>query len=160
MTLTSPGPRLGSKSQCNIKRSCDKHLLAAAHDSITVGPVLAVLKAMLVLSKHLRRFYIAVLYCTLTSIHVYLFRHSFLMTGSLQVIFEIAHFSSIRNYLQYLVHDKKYFRQWGPLKLCKIFSHANKSKCTVNHMLWVIKKEVCGIFSGSCLRDWNCSKFL
>ncbi|XP_056005371.1 mediator of RNA polymerase II transcription subunit 12-like protein isoform X2 [Ostrea edulis] len=52
MTLTSPGPRLGSKSQsqCNIKRSCDKHLLAAAHDSITVGPVLAVLKAMLVLS--------------------------------------------------------------------------------------------------------------
>lgn len=55
MTLTSPGPRLGSKSQsqCNIKRSCDKHLLAAAHDSITVGPVLAVLKAMLVLSKQI-----------------------------------------------------------------------------------------------------------
>lgn len=51
MTLTSPGLRPGTKGQCNIKRSCDKHLLAAAHDSITVGPVLAVLKAMLVLSK-------------------------------------------------------------------------------------------------------------
>lgn len=51
MTLTSPSLRPGSKGQCNIKRSCDKHLLAAAHDSITVGPVLAVLKAMLVLSK-------------------------------------------------------------------------------------------------------------
>ncbi|XP_062609383.1 mediator of RNA polymerase II transcription subunit 12-like protein isoform X4 [Saccostrea cucullata] len=50
MTLTSPGLRPGSKTPCNIKRSCDKHLLAAAHDSITVGPVLAVLKAMLVLS--------------------------------------------------------------------------------------------------------------
>nr|XP_022287518.1 mediator of RNA polymerase II transcription subunit 12-like protein isoform X2 [Crassostrea virginica] len=50
MTLTSPGLRPGNKGQCNIKRSCDKHLLAAAHDSITVGPVLAVLKAMLVLS--------------------------------------------------------------------------------------------------------------
>ncbi|XP_034328936.1 mediator of RNA polymerase II transcription subunit 12-like protein isoform X5 [Magallana gigas] len=50
MTLTSPGLRPGTKGQCNIKRSCDKHLLAAAHDSITVGPVLAVLKAMLVLS--------------------------------------------------------------------------------------------------------------
>ncbi|KAJ8310216.1 hypothetical protein KUTeg_012081 [Tegillarca granosa] len=37
------------KSTCNIKASCDRHLLAAAHDSITVGPVLAVLKAMLVL---------------------------------------------------------------------------------------------------------------
>lgn len=40
----------GKSSQCNIKSSCDKHLLIAAHDSISVGPVLAVLKAMLVLS--------------------------------------------------------------------------------------------------------------
>jgi len=41
----------GKTSSCNIKSSCDKHLLTAAHDSISVGPVLAVLKAMLVLSK-------------------------------------------------------------------------------------------------------------
>jgi len=40
-----------SRSSSNIKASCDRHLLAAAHDSITVGPVLAVLKAMLMLSK-------------------------------------------------------------------------------------------------------------
>ncbi|XP_063430577.1 mediator of RNA polymerase II transcription subunit 12-like protein isoform X5 [Mytilus trossulus] len=40
----------GKANVCNIKSSCDKHLLIAAHDSISVGPVLAVLKAMLVLS--------------------------------------------------------------------------------------------------------------
>ncbi|XP_064639525.1 mediator of RNA polymerase II transcription subunit 12-like protein isoform X2 [Lineus longissimus] len=44
---TSPFPNM--KNMCNIKASCDRHLLAAAHDSITVGAVLAVLKAILVL---------------------------------------------------------------------------------------------------------------
>ncbi|XP_041350095.1 mediator of RNA polymerase II transcription subunit 12-like protein isoform X2 [Gigantopelta aegis] len=46
----------GVPSFCNsmkepsmIKASCDCHLLEAAHDSITLGPVLAVLKAILVL---------------------------------------------------------------------------------------------------------------
>lgn len=37
-----PGP------QCNIKFSCDRHLLAAAHRNLAVGPVLAILKGILV----------------------------------------------------------------------------------------------------------------
>lgn len=37
-----PGP------QCNIKFSCDRHLLAATHKNLAVGPVLAVLKGILV----------------------------------------------------------------------------------------------------------------
>lgn len=37
-----PGP------QFNIKFSCDRHLLAAAHKSFGVGPLLAVLKGILV----------------------------------------------------------------------------------------------------------------
>ena len=48
----------GVPSFCNsmkepsmIKASCDCHLLEAAHDSITLGPVLAVLKAILVLGE-------------------------------------------------------------------------------------------------------------
>ncbi|XP_069105326.1 mediator of RNA polymerase II transcription subunit 12-like protein isoform X3 [Argopecten irradians] len=53
---TSEGPlswknqAMYNRAPSNIKASCDRHLLAAAHDSITVGPVLAVLKAMLMLS--------------------------------------------------------------------------------------------------------------
>lgn len=39
-----PGP------QCIIKLSCDRHLLAAAHKNIAVGPVLAVLKGILVVA--------------------------------------------------------------------------------------------------------------
>ena len=35
-----------------VKASCDRHLLAAAHDNIDVGGVLAVLKAILALGKH------------------------------------------------------------------------------------------------------------
>lgn len=37
-----PGP------QFNIKYSCDRHLLAATHKNLAVGPVLAVLKGILV----------------------------------------------------------------------------------------------------------------
>ena len=40
--ITTPGPAY------NIKLSCDRHLLAAAHKNIAVGPVLAVLKGILV----------------------------------------------------------------------------------------------------------------
>ncbi|XP_076043982.1 mediator complex subunit kohtalo isoform X2 [Oratosquilla oratoria] len=39
-----------SLSQRSIRLSCDRHLLAAAHTSISVAPVLAVLKAMLIVS--------------------------------------------------------------------------------------------------------------
>ncbi|XP_013408892.1 mediator of RNA polymerase II transcription subunit 12-like protein [Lingula anatina] len=42
-------PFPSSKSSSYIKASCDRHLLSAAHNGITVGPMLAVLKAMLVL---------------------------------------------------------------------------------------------------------------
>lgn len=37
-----PGPQL------NIKYSCDRHLLAAMHRNLAVGPVLAVLKGILI----------------------------------------------------------------------------------------------------------------
>lgn len=40
--LTAPRPPLG------VRLSCDRHLLAAAHRNINVGPVLAVLKAVLI----------------------------------------------------------------------------------------------------------------
>ncbi|XP_049822887.1 mediator of RNA polymerase II transcription subunit 12 isoform X3 [Aethina tumida] len=40
--LTAPRPPLG------VRLSCDRHLLAAAHRNIHVGPVLAVLKAVLI----------------------------------------------------------------------------------------------------------------
>lgn len=40
--LTTPRPPLG------VRLSCDRHLLAAAHRNIQVGPILAVLKAVLV----------------------------------------------------------------------------------------------------------------
>lgn len=40
--LTAPRPPLG------VCLNCDRHLLAAAHRNIHVGPVLAVLKAVLV----------------------------------------------------------------------------------------------------------------
>ncbi|KAG1673141.1 Mediator of RNA polymerase II transcription subunit 12-like protein [Nymphon striatum] len=42
-------PNSNQKLQCSVKLSCDRHLLTAAHNSITVGAVLAVLKAILVL---------------------------------------------------------------------------------------------------------------
>ncbi|KAG7209569.1 hypothetical protein KM043_015646 [Ampulex compressa] len=46
---TSPHPLpSGSSRGYSIKLSCDRHLLAAAHNNIRVGPVLAVLKAILV----------------------------------------------------------------------------------------------------------------
>lgn len=40
--LTAPRPPLG------VRLSCDRHLLAAAHRNVHVGPVLAVLKAVLI----------------------------------------------------------------------------------------------------------------
>ena len=43
-TLQTSSPSLG------VKLACDRHLLAATHNSISVGPVLAVLKAILVLA--------------------------------------------------------------------------------------------------------------
>jgi hypothetical protein len=46
------------KNALSIKSSCDRHLLEAAHSSITVGAVVAVLKAILVLGKK---------YCFLTA---------------------------------------------------------------------------------------------
>ncbi|XP_057325001.1 mediator of RNA polymerase II transcription subunit 12 [Microplitis mediator] len=46
---TSPHPLpTGNQRGYSIKLSCDRHLLAAAHNNIPVGPVLAVLKAILV----------------------------------------------------------------------------------------------------------------
>ncbi|KAL6442397.1 hypothetical protein ACFW04_002558 [Cataglyphis niger] len=46
---TSPHPLpSGNTRGYSIKLSCDRHLLAAAHNNIRVGPVLAVLKAILV----------------------------------------------------------------------------------------------------------------
>lgn len=45
---TSPNPITAPGPACNIKLSCDRHLLAAAHKSISLGPVLAVLKGILV----------------------------------------------------------------------------------------------------------------
>lgn len=45
---TSPNPITTPGPVCNIKLSCDRHLLAAAHKNIAVGPVLAVLKGILV----------------------------------------------------------------------------------------------------------------
>ncbi|CAG5095064.1 Similar to kto: Mediator of RNA polymerase II transcription subunit 12 (Drosophila melanogaster) [Cotesia congregata] len=46
---TSPHPiPAGNQRGYSIKLSCDRHLLAAAHNNIPVGPVLAVLKAILV----------------------------------------------------------------------------------------------------------------
>ncbi|XP_059617864.1 mediator of RNA polymerase II transcription subunit 12 isoform X2 [Phlebotomus argentipes] len=44
---TSPNPIISGPA-CNIKLSCDRHLLAAAHKNIAVAPVLAVLKGILV----------------------------------------------------------------------------------------------------------------
>jgi len=45
---TSPNPISNSNASCSIKQSCDRHLLAAAHNNIRVGPLLAVLKAIIV----------------------------------------------------------------------------------------------------------------
>lgn len=51
-SLPGPSQPISShKSNCLVKLSCDRHLLAAAYHSITVGAVLAVLKAILVLGK-------------------------------------------------------------------------------------------------------------
>ncbi|XP_076661232.1 mediator complex subunit kohtalo [Halictus rubicundus] len=48
---TSPHPLPNGNSRgYSIKLSCDRHLLAAAHNNIRVGPVLAVLKAILVVA--------------------------------------------------------------------------------------------------------------
>lgn len=44
---TSPNPITTPGPPCNIKLSCDRHLLAAAHKNITICPVLAVLKGIL-----------------------------------------------------------------------------------------------------------------
>lgn len=41
---TSPGP---GGTAAGVRLSCDRHLLAAAHKNIGVGPVLATLKAIL-----------------------------------------------------------------------------------------------------------------
>jgi hypothetical protein len=49
-TGTSPHPIPCATSSLgySIKLSCDRHLLAAAHNNIRVGPVLAVLKVRLI----------------------------------------------------------------------------------------------------------------
>ncbi|XP_067668814.1 mediator of RNA polymerase II transcription subunit 12-like protein [Haliotis asinina] len=49
--LVLPQPTYGGgiRNPPMIKASCDRHLLEASHDSITIGPVMAVLKAMLVM---------------------------------------------------------------------------------------------------------------
>jgi len=47
-TSPHPIPCAASNLGYSIKLSCDRHLLAAAHNNIRVGPVLAVLKAILV----------------------------------------------------------------------------------------------------------------
>ena len=49
--VASPFHLSGNKGTY-VKASCDRHLLAAAHDNIDVGAVLAVLKAMLALGKN------------------------------------------------------------------------------------------------------------
>ena len=48
---SQPAQSQGGTSSVNIKLSCDKHLLTAAHSSITVGAVVAVLKALLMLGR-------------------------------------------------------------------------------------------------------------
>ena len=57
---TPHGSQGGSTSGVNIKLSCDKHLLTAAHGSITVGAVVAVLKALLMLGECLHAFWLVV----------------------------------------------------------------------------------------------------
>lgn len=48
---TSPHPLpSGNPRGYSIKLSCDRHLLSATHNNIPVGPVLAVLKAILVVA--------------------------------------------------------------------------------------------------------------
>lgn len=46
---TSPGP---GGAAAGVRLSCDRHLLAAAHKNIGVGPVLATLKAILSMCEH------------------------------------------------------------------------------------------------------------
>lgn len=46
--VQSPGSNATIAGNGNIKLSCDRHLLAATHKSLAVGPVLAVLKGILV----------------------------------------------------------------------------------------------------------------
>lgn len=45
---TSPNPITTPGPTCNIKLSCDRHLLAAAHKGIAIMPLLAVLKGILI----------------------------------------------------------------------------------------------------------------
>lgn len=45
---TSPNPMFATLGQHTIKLSCDRHLLTAAHKNVSVAPVLAVLKGILV----------------------------------------------------------------------------------------------------------------
>jgi mediator of RNA polymerase II transcription subunit 12 len=47
-TSPHPIPCAASNLGYSIKLSCDRHLLAAAHNNIRVGPVLAVLKVKLI----------------------------------------------------------------------------------------------------------------
>nr|XP_006824481.1 PREDICTED: mediator of RNA polymerase II transcription subunit 12-like protein-like [Saccoglossus kowalevskii] len=49
-TTSDPNDQsVSNRNMASIKSSCDRHLLSAAHHSISVGPVLAVLKALLML---------------------------------------------------------------------------------------------------------------
>ena len=52
-------------STTSVKLSCDKHLLQAAHSSINVGAVVAVLKALLMLGKFNVSFSEVIFICTL-----------------------------------------------------------------------------------------------
>ena len=51
-TPHSSQPTTTQGAAVHIKLSCDKHLLTAAHGSITVGAVVAVLKALLMLGRN------------------------------------------------------------------------------------------------------------
>ncbi|XP_065336450.1 mediator of RNA polymerase II transcription subunit 12 isoform X5 [Cloeon dipterum] len=46
---TSPHPMAATLQHFNIRLSCDRHLLAAAHNNINIGALLAVLKGILVM---------------------------------------------------------------------------------------------------------------
>lgn len=47
------GHAFADKSSVGIRSSCDRHLLAASQNSIVVGAVFAVLKAVFMLGKNL-----------------------------------------------------------------------------------------------------------
>ena len=59
LRLLSTGPLPGQSDRNGyfVKSSCDQHLLAAAHRSISVEALVGVLKAILLLGESLAKFY-------------------------------------------------------------------------------------------------------